>query len=67
MSVTPSLAHRLVMSSLEKMTRGGLRLTFPDGIVKLIGSASVEPQAEMTIHREAFFQQGGRGRGIGAQ
>ncbi len=57
MSAAPSLAHRLVMSSLEKMAQGGLRLTLPDGVVKLIGSATVEPQAEMTIHRAGFFQQ----------
>jgi cyclopropane-fatty-acyl-phospholipid synthase len=52
-----SLTRRLVMSSFEKMTQGGLRLRFSDGTEQLIGSATVEPQASMSIVKDAFFQK----------
>ncbi len=53
----PSLAQRLVLKALDKMTAGCLRLVLPDGEHRTIGTAGSEISATMHIRDAAFFQK----------
>lgn len=52
-----SLARRLVLATMRRMTAGRLDLTLPDGSREVIGSADATPRATIRIHREAFFSK----------
>ncbi len=56
-AASPSLSRRLVLPALQRMKEGGLALSLPDGIRQFIGSREAAVQAEMTIHRDDFFQK----------
>ncbi len=47
----------LVLSALEKMTAGCLRLTLPDGFTRVIGSPGAEITASMRVLDGAFFKK----------
>ena len=53
----PTLAQRLVLQALGKMTAGHLRLELPDGSVQEIGQSGAEISASIKIRRADFFQK----------
>ncbi len=57
-SIQPSFSRKLVLTSLEKMTKGHLVAYLPDGSVRHFGK---EPDSafrtSITIHRESFFSR----------
>jgi cyclopropane-fatty-acyl-phospholipid synthase len=52
-----SMAQRLVMPTLQRMTQAGLRLTLPDGSQHQWGDQSSPLQAEIMVRRDGFFQK----------
>jgi cyclopropane-fatty-acyl-phospholipid synthase len=56
-SASAGFYQKIVLSSLRKMTHGGLRLVLPDGTVLHLGDPKVDATAEMWIKDADFFRR----------
>jgi cyclopropane-fatty-acyl-phospholipid synthase len=56
-SAFQKLCQKLVLSQLQKMQRGCLRMTLPDSQVLILGAPGQLPDASMEITSSAFFEK----------
>lgn len=56
-SAFQKLCQKLVLSQLQKMKRGCLRMTLPDSKVLILGAPGQLPDATMEIKSSAFFEK----------
>ena len=56
-SASAGFYQKIVLSSLRKMTHGGLRLVLPDGTVLHLGDPKVDATAEMLIKDADIFRR----------
>ena len=52
-----TIASRLVLKALDRLTVGRLTLRLPDGTTRVFGSAGAEPSAEVTVKDWRLFRR----------